>query len=317
MNAAGTTGFHGASATVIGDAEVIDLAAHRRRRSTLARRATRRPRTLILRAVIEGANPPAVRQIGINDSLPVADLLSALGIAFGATVDAPWLQDPGVGPNDCIHTVLPTTGATVYCHWGLWQVTVTAVDTYPRDAGTPQALCIGGSGDFFGVEFDTALINARLTGDDVTTQVLNATHPDVVDIIERSGIFDFVSLMQALGIPEAHATKLGRSRTATACRSVGARAEDPGQLARPAGVPHHPSTARDAAWVTLLSAACLGDGETTGDIFAATMDSLGWGPMSLQEGIDLAPGIGDVLERIDASAPVDRIVLFQRLFLRP
>ncbi len=34
---------------------------------------------------------------------------------------------------------------------------------YPRDTGTPDALCVGGSGSFL-VPFDLTAINAELTG---------------------------------------------------------------------------------------------------------------------------------------------------------
>ena len=48
--------------------------------------------------------------------------------------------------------------------WGLWDLKLTVAEIYPRDGGTPQALCVGGSGSFPGSKFDLTAINAALTG---------------------------------------------------------------------------------------------------------------------------------------------------------
>ncbi|PRQ10425.1 hypothetical protein C1Y63_11520 [Corynebacterium sp. 13CS0277] len=274
------------SAAPILGADIIPLAARRH----TPRHTPRAPRTVILRARVDGATPPAVRHLGINDALSLTHLQHALGVAFGVG-EGPWLAED----SECIHQLLGEVGCAVRLHWGLWNVDVETLDSYPRDQGTPQALCIGGSGDFLGEEFNPTRINAILTGDDVAAVVLSHTHPDVVDIIERSGIFDFVALVQALGVVD----------------------QPPTGIDRPRGVPVHAGRGRDAAWVLLLAAACLGDEATTADIVESTMEALGWDNTPLEAARYLAPGVAQRLASIQAQPSIEQVATYRQLLAHP
>lgn len=293
-----------------GAANVVDLTAARARRQ-------RQPRTVILRASNIRPDAEVHRHIGLNDAQHLADLHDVLRITFGladAGDDAgaaPWHfsttgdREERLDAADELHQHLTDDGDAIVYHWGLWDITISAVESYPRDSGTPRALCVGGSGAFGGVDFDLATINAELTGTTTIREVLAATHPAVRDIIDRSGIFDFVPLLQALDL--ARAVDLPpQVRASLAELPV---EEDP--------------AGRDAFWVVILALACMSDTELTDHILTTAMDGLGWQD---DDGTPLTgPAVRDLcvdsLARLtavggygpDELAPVDRLDIYREL----
>ena len=287
--------------------QVVDLTAVRAQRE-------RQPRTVILQASNVRADAEVHRHIGLNDSLHLADLHDILGTTFGfraAPGSTPWHFSPAgdrderLDAADPIHRHLAGAGDAICYHFGLWDVTLRAVDSYPRDAGTPRALCVGGSGSFGDEEFDLAEINAALTGTATIRAVLEATHPDVRDVITRSGIFDFVPLLQALDL-----------------------SRDPGlargtvELLRRLPVESDPA-ARDAFWTVALALACMGNEQLGNHVLETTMAALGWedddstpltGARTRElcvESLTLLADVGGYGEH--ARSPVDRLDIYRCL----
>ncbi|MDO4909744.1 MAG: hypothetical protein Q3962_07865 [Corynebacterium sp.] len=221
------------------------------------------PRTLIVRASMQGPAEEIVRHIGINSAMGAPELHHVLGVCFGfPQEDSPWAVF--IGDRDVTHAGLPLgffldeEGDRLRYIYGLWEMAIEVLDIYPRDTGTPEALCIGGGGQFASQEFDISEINARLTGRETTEAILSTVHPYVRDIIERSGMFDFVPLLQALDL--GRPTNLDEA-TVAALRALPFE-ED--------------KAARDAYWVMVLALASLGGEALSNEIIETTMDNLGW-----------------------------------------
>ena len=290
--------------------QVVDLDAERARRQ----QDGRQPRTVILQASNVRADAEVHRHIGLNDALHLADLHDILGTIFGFCASpgpTPWHFSRGgdreerLDAADPIHRHLTAEGDRISYHFGLWDVTLTAVESYPRDAGTPRALCVGGSGAFGGGEFDLAGINAALTGTTTIRSVLEVTEPAVRDIITRSGIFDFVPLLQALdllrggGLPRGTVELLHRLPVET----------------DPAG--------RDAFWTVILALACMGDETLGNQILETTMSALGWEdddgpPLTGVRVRELCLGSLTLLADVGgygphARSPVDRLEIYREL----
>ncbi|MDO5512883.1 hypothetical protein [Corynebacterium sp.] len=287
--------------------QVVDLTAVRARRQ-------RQARTVILQASHIRADAEVHRHIGLNDALHLVDLHEILGTAFGfraAPGSTPWHfshaadREERLDAADPIHAHLSGADDRISYHFGLWDVTLTAVESYPRDAGTPRALCVGGSGAFGDEDFDLAEINAALTGTATIRSVLEVTHPAVRDIITRSGIFDFVPLLQALDLNRE--TGLARGTV---------------ELLQGLPVENHPP-ARDAFWTVVLALACMGD-ETLGNhVLETTMASLGWEDEDgtaltgarvralCVESLTLLADVGGYGEH--AKSPVDRLDIYRCL----
>ena len=246
-------------------AEVTDLDAVRARRAATPASApeppARHPRTVILHVSHVRSDAEAHRQIGVDDSLTLKDLCAVLATAFRLPHHAPWTlhaENHRLPSDKTIAEVLGRTGSRIGVHWGLWQFLVETVDSWPRDAGTPWALCIGGSGDFAEQPFDITEINRALTGDTAADAILATTRAEVGDLIERAQIHDFIPLLQALDL--ARDTGLTRSvRDTLAQLPV---EEDP--------------AGRDAFWVCALALGSLADEALAHDILEGTMQALGW-----------------------------------------
>lgn len=130
---------------------------------------------------------------------------------------------------------------------------IDVAECYLRDQGTPDALCVGGD-----EHADLDSINAELTGAATTQHILHATKPIIRSAIERSGIFDFIPLLQALD--------LGRETNVDAdtlalCRSLPKEKD-------PAG--------RDAAVAEIMAQAALVEGPLRADIIETMMAAIGW-----------------------------------------
>ena len=285
---------------------VVDLATVRAARE-------REARTVILQASHVRADAEVHRHIGVNDAVHLADLHDILGISFGFRVQpgtTPWHfssaadREERLDAADPIHRHLSGEGDRICYHFGLWDLTLTAVGSYPRDAGTPRALCVGGSGAF-GEEFDLAGINADLTGTTTIRSVLESTVPAVRDIITRSGILDFVPLLQALDLSRDPGLAAGTS-----------------ELLRRLPV-EEDAAARDAFWSVVLALACMGDEALGNHILETTMAALGWedddgspltGPRVRElcvESLTLLADVGGYGSHV--RSPVDRLDIYRCL----
>ncbi len=216
--------------------------------------------TLLLHASNIQASQEVHRQLGIDASVPLSELHGVLDVVFGTSHQSPWFFTDAHGhkldPTTCAGHVLGTDDTILYV-WGLWHFELHCFDTCPRDTGTPRALCIGGSGGF-AIDFDQAAINAELTGTDTIRSVLSHVRPEVVDLVDRTGVFDFIPLLQAL---ELHRETLLSAPTTRTCRTLPRE---------------HGAEASDAFWSCILALSCLGDTELFMEVITSTMAALGW-----------------------------------------
>lgn len=237
---------------------VIDLAAARARRRGPAHQA----RTIILQIANVRADGEAHRQLGVIDSLELADLRDVIAVAFGLRENAPWSFHDAAGKEldrqAHLREHLGRIGEKLTFCWGLWEFRIVTAHSWIRDDGTPWALCVGGSGRFGDTGFDIARINAELTGTETTRDVMRRTRPQVRGIIERSRLFDLVPLLQALD--------LGRDvHLKDSTREILARLPletDPEAI--------------DAFWAMVLALSCLGNDELTDTIAESIMEAIGW-----------------------------------------
>ncbi len=192
--------------------------------------------------------------------------------------------DVTVSLDTVIGDVLQDVGDTLTWHWGLWDHRLDVREAFARDDATPDVLCIGGSGTIDGLwrggrvanvaapvdsdpdELpdgpDIAAINELLTGEQSIRNTLSTARDDVVDLIERSGVFEFVPLLQALDL-----------RRTPGCTCV---ADDCLRMrALPAEAPDD-AAGRDAALATLLCLSALTDEDIRHDVTSHVMDVLGW-----------------------------------------
>src|SRR5690625_4879743 len=225
----------------------------------------REPRTVILQVSNIRDDAEVHRQIGINDALTFTQLHDVLVNCFDLPhEESPWhfyyLDEEAqrINPSHQVAEFLWREGEVVEFTWGLWDFKLTVAEIYPRDGGTPQALCVGGSGSFPGSKFDLTAINAALTGQAVIDEVLTYLTPPARGVIERSRLFDFVPLFQALDLS----------------RDVELSPEVTKKLA---SLPREVTTeGQDAFWSIVLGLACIGSEELMGADTATTMEALGW-----------------------------------------
>ncbi|WP_018296750.1 hypothetical protein [Corynebacterium lubricantis] len=299
--------------------KVIDLAAARASRNRAGKRSSgntvqksRYGNTLLIRAAAHVAGEEVIRHIGIDENLQLGQLGDIMATAFnlgeesvpsGFTVESDsqrWLD-----PHHLVAEYFSDEGDGLYYHWGLWTFSVVLGDKWPRDEGTPRALCVGGLGDFGGVAFDLSRINELLTDDGVAQEVLSKTRPEVAGVIQRSGVFDFIPLL--------HAMDLGRSVRLDADVSHTLQGL-PREISRQ-GV--------DAFWSTVLGLACLASDELTDQVIEETMEALGWttaegSSYSAAEITDMCAASLAELQRVGgyqepALAPIDRLELYREL----
>lgn len=219
--------------------------------------------TLILQVSNVQPDAEVHRHMGVTDAATFAELHKVLGVVFGLDASpeeaSPWhfyCVTKRINPEHRLRDFLRREGDTVQLQWGLWEFTLSVAEVYPRDAGTPRALCVGGSGSFPGTRFDLTGINAALTGEETISEVLRLVRPEVRSVIERSRLYDFVPLLQALDL---------------------ARPVDPALAQRVSGLPREVTElGRDAFWCVVLALACLGEETLTAHVAATTMEALGW-----------------------------------------
>lgn len=284
---------------------VISLASARAQRS-----GNRGPeRTLLIQASNIQAEQEVHRHIGLDASMTLTELRKVLDIAFGVGGGSPWffIDEGGhkLDRSSCVGHVLNQDGTIVYV-WGLWHFELHCLEIYPRDNGTPRALCIGGSGGFT-IDFDQAAINAELTGTDTIRSVLSHVRPEVIDLVDRTGVFDFIPLLQAL---ELHRDTLIDAPTTRACRALPRE---------------HSAEASDAFWSCILALSCLGDQQLFNEVITSTMSTLGWvaddgSPLGAADITASCVDSLSALEELGAygehlTAPVDRLDIY-RVLLR-
>ena len=272
----------------------------------------REPLTVILQVSNIRDDAEVHRQIGINDALTFTQLHDVLVNCFDLPhEESPWhfyyLDEEAqrINPSHQVAEFLWREGEVVEFTWGLWDFKLTVAEIYPRDGGTPQALCVGGSGSFPGSKFDLTAINAALTGQAVIDEVLTYLTPPARGVIERSRLFDFVPLFQALDLS----------------RDVELSPEVTKKLA---SLPREVTTeGQDAFWSIVLGLACMGSEELMGAVTATTMEALGWidddgEELTAEEIWAMCEASISILESVgacgpEAVAPVDRLDIFRAL----
>lgn len=241
-------------------ATVSDISKFQRRRQAA------QPHTVIFQVSNVRTDGEVHRHIGVNEDITFRELLDVLVVCFElGNEPAPWdfyLHIHGRGdriaPGHKIKDFVDKAGKQVDFTWGLWDFSLQTVDVYPRDEGTPQALCIGGSGSFPGTSFDITEINARLTGRDTITKVLASASPQVKNVITRSKLYDFVPLLQAMDLErEPELERDVEKQVETLPREVS-------------------NQGTDAFWSLVLGLACMSGEETTDAVIETLMDALGW-----------------------------------------
>ena len=268
------------------------------------------------------------RHIGINDALTFAELHDVLVASFDLPdEESPWhfylpeeqtsntvshkarevkqTEAQRIDPSHHVAEFLWREGEVVEFTWGLWDFSLTVADIYPRDSGTPQALCVGGSGSFPGSQFDLTAINAKLTGQAVIDEVLTYLTPSARNIIERSRLFDFVPLLQALDL----------NRDVELSREM---------LSKLSTLPREVTTeGHDAFWSVVFGLACMGAPDLMDGVTVTTMEALGWidddgEELTADEIWGMCEASTAVLASVgacgpNAAAPVDRLDIFRAL----
>ena len=297
--------------------EVVDLSQARAKREDSLVILKREPLTVICQVSNVRAEAEVHRHIGFSDAFTFAELHRVLEISFGLPdEDSPWhfyehrdARGSRIAPEHQVSEFLWKEGDQVDYVWGLWDFSLVVAEIYPRDTGTPEALCVGGSGSFL-EPFDLTAINAELTGQETIDEVLNIVVPPVRAIIERTKLFDFVPLLQALDLERPEST-------------------DNADTVR-AGLDSLPrevtSEGQDAFWSMMLGLSCMGGRELTNSVAEATMEALGWvaddgASLSGEEIRELCSASLEELAAIgaygaDALAPVDRLDIYRALLRR-
>lgn len=297
--------------------KVTDLSQARAKREDSLVTLKREPLTVICQVSNVRAEAEAHRQIGFSDAFTFAELHRVLEVSFGLPdEDSPWhfyehrdARGCRIDPEHQVSEFLWKEGDQVDYVWGLWDFSLVVAEIYPRDTGTPEALCVGGSGSFL-VPFDLTAINAELTGQETIDEVLNIVVPPVRAIIERTKLFDFVPLLQALDLERPESTD-----NADAVRA--------GLDSLPREVT---SEGQDAFWSMTLGLSCMGGRELTNSVAEATMEALGWvaddgASLSGEEIRELCAASLKELAAMgaygaDALAPVDRLDIYRALLRR-
>ena len=292
---------------------VTDLSTARAKRDNSIVTLRREPLTVICQVSNVSADVEVHRQIGFSDALTFEQLHHVLEVCFGLPdEDSPWhffehheARGARIDPKHQVSEFLWREGVQLDYVWGLWDFSLVVVDIYPRDSGTPESLCVGGSGAFT-QPFDLTAINAQLTGQETIDEVLNIVTPPVRALIQRSKLFDFVPLLQALDL-ERSDSNAPLSVLDSLPREVTAEGQD-------------------SFWSMVLALTCMGGRELSNSVAESTMDALGWvsdeGKLLTGEEIrELCSASLSVLASVgaygdEALAPVDRLDIYRALLRR-
>lgn len=252
------------------------------------------PATLIVGASLTEDVISVHRTIGINDQLTMAELAEVLRIVFGwsgsepmkFTIASASFDEPetvlSMGTRVC--EVLTAPGDRLEWQWGLWLHELQVCEAFARDNATPDALCIGGSGTIAALGdneapafVDIAAINAELTGQKSIQATLNSVRSDIAEFIDRSGVFEFVPLLQALDLTRVPDTSLVANGTGGAGGTSFAQRRLLQQLrSLPLEQASVDPAGHDAALANLLCLAALADDDVRHDVTVNVMDELGW-----------------------------------------
>ncbi|MDY5840867.1 MAG: hypothetical protein SPJ78_09205 [Corynebacterium camporealensis] len=294
------------------NAGVTDIGRARARRENAPITLTREPLTIICQVANVRSDAEVLRQIGFSDALTFDELHNVIATCFGfPDEDSPWhfyehraARGARIDPKHQVSEFLWKEGDQIDFVWGLWDFQLVVEEIYPRDAGTPRALCVGGAGRLF-EHFDITAVNAELTGQDTIDEVLSQVTRPARRLIERSQLFDFVPLLQALEFQRV--VRLAPDvvqKLKTLPKETTAEGED-------------------AFWSMALGLACMGGAEMTDSVIKTTMSALGWvdddGKDLTGDGIrTLCKDSLAVLEEIGAYgtsplAPVDRLDIYRAL----
>lgn len=148
----------------------------------------------VLRICLANGTPSAATELLFYDpaTSALADAESPLYFYFAELGDAATVE---IVTTAGTARATGTGGVSAAATPEVTPLSIELIEAFLRDSGTPEALCIGG-----GTDIDIDSINAALTGEDRTQSVLATVRPPVRSIIDRSGIFDFVPLLQALDL---------------------------------------------------------------------------------------------------------------------
>ena len=294
------------------NAGVTDIAQARAKRANSVVSLKREPLTIICQAANIRADGEVHRQIGFSDALTFTELHRVLRICFGLPEEeSPWhfyehteARGPRIDPERQASEFLWREGDQIDFAWGLWDFELVVAEIYPRDNGTPEALCVGGSGSLF-APFELTSVNRELTGQEVTDEVLSAVASPVRDLIERTKLYDFVPLLQAMEL--SRGTELS-PQTARVLASL------------PREVTHE---GKDAFWSMALALSCMGGAELTDSVVETTMDALGWvnDDGSALTGVEVRELCAASLQQLagigaygaESAAPVDRLDMYRAL----
>lgn len=310
-------------------------------------RVAAEPATLIVGASLTEDVMSVHRTIGINDQLTLGELSHVLSVVFGWSGSEPMKFTIPAESFDQPETLLPmetrvcevltAPGDCIEWQWGLWLHELQVREAFARDDATPDALCIGGSGTIAALGdtdapmyLDIAAINAELTGQQSIQETLRSVRSDIAEFIERSGVFEFVPLLQALDLSRAPGTSLvvngagsagsgvARETSFTQRRLVRQLRSLPVEDAAtdPAG--------RDAALANLLCLAALADDDIRHDVTMHVMAELGWVrddgvPLSGPDIEELCPATWDILIDLglvgdELAPPVERLEMLREVF---
>lgn len=253
--------------------------------------------TLILRAHIVSADQEITRQIGVNSALTFGEFHRILSICFGFVdfvSSHSQKQGESVAADVLLGDHLRKAGDGIVHFVDLWRIEVEVIDTIIRDRGTPNALCIGGYGEIYG-DFDLTDINAQLTGDKTIEQLMNTVKPEVSAIIKRSGILDFIPLLQAIDFSRHSELE---SDEAMICAVLPVEQE---------------SKKRDAFWITVLSLSCMCDPELTDHIIESVARAIGWEDGANQVRELCSQSLRQLTRIGGLGSPVDRLEIYREL----
>ncbi|MBK4137409.1 hypothetical protein GWO52_02750 [Corynebacterium macginleyi] len=247
------------------NAGVTDIAQARTRRADPLLSLKREPLTVICQAANIRADGEVHRQIGFSDALTLHELQKVLHICFGLPDEkSPWHfyehtdgRGSRLDPERQASEFLWREGDQIDFVWGLWDFELVVAEIYPRDNGTPSALCVGGSGNLF-EPFELTSVNRELTGEKITDEVLAQIKPQIRALIERTKLYDFVPLLQAMDLNRGNDLP---PATTEALASLPCEVTNEG---------------KDAFWSMALALSCMGGDELTDSVVETTMDALGW-----------------------------------------
>ena len=163
---------------------------------------------------------------------------------------------------------------------------------------------MGGSGSLF-QPFELTSVNRELTGQEVTDEVFSAVSSPVRNLIERTKLYDFVPLLQAMDLGRETDLSPHASRVLASL---------------PREVTHE---GKDAFWSMALALSCMGGAELTDSVVETTMDALGWvnDDGTALSGADVRELCAASLQQLagigaygaESAAPVDRLDMYRAL----